>query len=397
MKISDSPRPKRKEYSGPAILALGFRPFFLAAGLWAPIGLILSLAMMAGLIPTPAPFDPLSWHIHEMMFGYVIAAIAGFLLTAIPNWTGRLPVQGNSLLGLAAIWMTGRLAMGFAGQIGGAAAAVLDVAFTVTIAAVAAREVYAGRNWRNFPIIGAILLLTAANVVMHLEANGILATDMLGARMAIAIVAALITLVGGRIIPSFTRNWLVKRDAAHLPAPFGIIDRITILVTIAALLLWVALPDEVATAVAAGLAAVMNALRLARWQGLATLSDALVWVLHLGYLWLPVGLGLMAAGHWWPAIPATGAIHALTVGLFGTMTLAVMSRATMGHTGRALHAPVALTLAFILVSVAATLRISATLWPEYYATLLAAAELSWIGAFILFIAVCGPMMIRPGR
>jgi uncharacterized protein involved in response to NO len=201
----------------------------------------------------------------------------------------------------------------------------------------------------------------------------------------------LITLIGGRIIPSFTRNWLVKRNAAALPASFGGFDRAALGITLAALGAWAVAPDTTVAASLVALAAAANLVRLMRWQGFATRSEPLLWVLHLGYLWIPVGLALLAASHWWPSISSTAALHALTAGAFGTMTLAVMSRATLGHTGRALTAGPGLATAFVLVTCAALARVLASLFDAATHPMVTIAAASWIAAFLCYLMVCGPM------
>jgi uncharacterized protein involved in response to NO len=212
-------------------------------------------------------------------------------------------------------------------------------------------------------------------------------------RLPLAVIVALISLVGGRIVPSFTRNWLKKRGLTSLPASFGALDRITLAITILALGLWVAAPDGPVAAAFLVLAGLANLGRLGRWHGWRTGAEALVWVLHLGYLWIPAGLLLLGLSHWWPALPPGGALHALTAGAMGTMTLAVMSRATLGHTGRDLHAGTALTAAYMLVSLAAGARILAAMWDGAGQSLLWIAAAFWITAFGIFVTICGPMLV----
>ena len=393
MKPEHVPIPRHRSATGPAILSMGFRPFFLLAGLWAAAGLALSIVAMLGPVTLPTAFDPVTWHLHEMLFGYVAATLTGFLLTAIPNWTGNLPLQGPPLAGLALLWIAGRAAIATSAVIGAEAAAVVDTAFLAAVVALTGREVIAGRNWRNLPVIVAVCLFLAGNMLVHAEAYGAIDAGGAGGRLSIAVIVALIALVGGRITPSFTRNWLVKRGENDLPASFGGLDKVALATTVAALALWIVLPDSNVTAASIALAACATAVRLARWRGHATGAEALVWVLHLGYAWVPVGLGLLALSHWWEALPQSAALHALTVGAVGTMTLAVMSRATMGHTGRDLHAGPALTIAYPLVSVAALARIASALWADAMLPLLWLAAAAWIAAFAIYLVVCGPMLL----
>lgn len=388
---------------GPAILAQGFRPFFLAAGLWAIVALGLSFAMIRGDISLPTAFDPISWHIHELLFGYVAASVAGFLLTAIPNWTGRLPLHGRPLLVLALLWLAGRVAVAFSLHTGLWLAAAFDLAFLAALVAAAGREVIVGRNWRNLPVILIVSLLLLANALFHAEALELIATDGLGRRLAIAVFIMLISLIGGRVVPSFTRNWLVKQQATRLPAPLGGFDKAALVATALALVWWAVWPEGMPLALLLTIAAALQAARLSRWCGLAVWREPLLWVLHLGYAWIPVGLGLLAYAHWdsagwvwaWPGA-RTAAFHALTVGAMATMTLAVMSRAILGHTGRPLWAGRGLTACYGLVTTAVLLRLGATVWDGAQSELLLGAAAAWIGAFALFLGVCGPMLVRRG-
>jgi uncharacterized protein involved in response to NO len=275
--------------------------------------------------------------------------------------------------------------------IGAGPAAVIDLSFLAGLIAVCLREILTGKNWRNLPIIALLSVFLVTNGLMHAAVLGLIDDDGPARRLAIGVVIVLIALIGGRIIPSFTRNWLVKREAERLPASFGRFDRVTLLTTGLALIAWVAAPDWLGTGVALAIASALTLARLARWRGWATVSESLLWVLHLGHLWVAIGLGLLAISVFWPEIPRTGALHALTAGAIGTMTLAVMSRASMGHAGRELHAGPGLTVSFVLVSLAAVLRILSPVFPGAYVTLLVIATVAWVGAFGLYLVVCCPM------
>ena len=388
----DPATPAAPAYCGPVLLARGLRPFFLLAGIWAPLALALSVAAMQGWIALPTAFDAVGWHYHEMLFGYVAAAMAGFILTAIPNWTGRPPLRGAPLAGLALLWLGGRVAVATS-EIIGAWAAAIDLSFLLALACVALSGIVAGRNWRNLPIVLAIALFLAGNALAHAEAVGLADTGALARRFAIAVVVLLIALIGGRVTPSFTRNWLAKRDSAALPPELGRFDGITLAVTALALATWCALPETDLAGGLTALAAALNLARLARWRGVATAAEPLLWALHVAYLWIPLGLALLAASQWWPAVSPTAALHALTVGAMGTMTLAVMSRAILGHTGRPLTAGPGLTAVYLLVTVAALARVFATLWSDSGAALLTIAAVAWVAAFAIFLTVCGPMLL----
>lgn len=390
--------PRARGYDGHPFLSAGFRPFFACAGLWAIMALALSLAMMLGRPALATAYDARAWHFHELLFGYLAAAVAGFLLTAIPNWTGRLPLRGGPLLGLVLVWCAGRFGMLAAAWLGPAAAALLDLAFLPALAAAALREILAGRNWRNLPIVLLVALLALANGLFHAEALGFADSGAAAFRLGLGTMLLLVALIGGRIIPSFTGNWLRKRGAAALPAGFGRFDRLTLIATLAALGLWAAVPQSGLLAGAAALAAALNLARWLRWRGHLSLAEPLLWVLHLAYLWIAVGFALLAAA---AARAAPGlqeaAIHAWTVGALATMTLAVMSRAILGHTGRSVTAGPGLTAVFALITLAAAARLLAVLWPASYEALLYVSAAAWIGAFALFLALCGPILLRPKR
>ena len=384
-----TPIPRYREQAGPALFDQGFRPFFLLAAIWAPVALVLWLSMLAGALELPTAFDPVAWHVHEMLFGFVAAAIGGFLLTAIPNWTGRLPLQGLPLAALVSVWLAGRIAVALSAWIGAAAAAAIDIAFLAGFAAVAAREIVTGRNWRNLPVLTVLLLLTAANALFHLGKTE------LAEHATISIVVALIALIGGRVVPSFTRNWLARRGATRLPAPQGRLDTAAMAVTITALAAWTAVGDHPLVAVSLGLAAAALAVRLARWHGLSTGAEPLVWVLHLGYLWLPAGLALLAVSMLSPALPESTALHALTAGAMATTILAMMTRTTRGHTGRPLAATPATTAIYLLITVAAAARLASGLADDAGITLLYGSAAAWVAAFALFLLAYGPMLLRP--
>lgn len=385
--------PRYRAWTGPAVLSAGFRPFFLIVGLWGAIDIPVWLATVTGYLTIPTAFGPAVWHAHEMLFGFVQAAIAGFLLTAVPNWTGRMPINGWGLATLAGLLVTGRVAVAFSDVIGPGLAAVIDIAFPVALAAALGREIVAGRNWRNLPMLVILGVLAVANVLTHLQALGFAPTAELGLRLAIGIILMLIGLVGGRIIPSFTRNWLVKRGEKRLPAPAGRFDQAVMAVTGVALAAWVVAPDWIGVAPLMALAAIATAARLARWRGQLTGAEPLVWILHLGFAWLAVGYALMALTPVLGLVP-TAALHALTGGAMTTMIVAVSTRATRGHTGRALTAKGATTVVYALVTLAALLRVAAGLGAPYIPTLTAAA-VAWAAAFVLFVILYAPMLLMP--
>ena len=380
---------RRRDYAGPALFSYGFRPFFLAAGLWAAFGILLWLPQYLGALTLPTYFGALDWHIHEMLYGYAAATVAGFLLTAIPNWTGRLPVSGWPLAALALLWLAGRAAILCSAIIGGLAAAVIDVSFLAALAAVAAREIIAGKNWRNLRVLVVLGLLIAANIVFHAEVLLTGAANY-GIRIALAAIILLISLIGGRIVPSFTGNWLARNNPGRRPVPFARFDMATIAVSALALIAWIAVP---AHSVSGGLllaAGCLQAARLARWAGDRVFADRLVLVLHVGYAFVPVGFLLIGASVFASAVPVSAGIHAWTTGAIGLMPLAVMTRATLGHTGRPLQAGFGTQAIYALVLVASLLRIAAAFVPSM--VLLEAAGVAWISGFTLFVLLYGPLL-----
>ncbi len=387
-----TPTPRGLATSGPALLSYGFRPFFLGAGVWAVLAMVLWIGALALGWPIGGSYGAANWHAHEMLFGYATAALGGFMLTAIPNWTGRLPVSGPPLLLLVIAWLAGRLALLVPDLMGPTAAALIDALFLPGLAFVAGREIFAGRNWKNLKILGALLALSLANIGFHVTVLAGLDTAY-GYRLALGVLVMLIALVGGRIVPSFTRNWLA-RARRKLPAPFDGIDRLALGATGGALAAWVIWPEHVAIALLCALAALLQGWRLWRWQGWGARDDMLVAILHVGYGFVPLGLaGLAAAGL--GLLSLVSALHLLTVGAIGCMTLAVMSRATLGHTGRPLHASRRTIIAYAALVVAALARPLAETLSGLYLEILSLSALLWIAAFALFLAEYGPMLLGP--
>src|ERR1035441_4227515 len=215
-----NPVPRLRDSRGPALLSYGFRPFFLFGAIYAGLAILAWLPMFNGELALSTAFGPVDWHVHEMLYGYLPAVVTGFLLTAIPNWTGRLPLQGMLLLVLVAVWLAGRVVVTFSAEIGWLSAAIIDGSFLILVVAATAREIVAGNNWRNLRVVVMVTLLLAGNIAFHLEAhfNG---SAEYGARIGIAAIVLLLAVIGGRIIPSFTRNWLPRENPGRLPVSFG--------------------------------------------------------------------------------------------------------------------------------------------------------------------------------
>jgi uncharacterized protein involved in response to NO len=388
-----SPIPRLRDYRGPALFSYGFRPFFLFGAIFAGAAMLLWLPVFNGEITFSSVFAARDWHVHEMLFGFLPAILTGFLLTAIPNWTGSLPIQGTPLIALLATWMAGRVAVAFSATIGWIATAAIDSTFLLLVAAIAAREIVAGRNWSNLKIVGIATLLALANVLFHLEAHFHGAADY-AIRFGIGVAVVMISFIAGRIIPSFTRNWLARQSAGRMPATFGRFDIITIATSAIALAAWVAAPFAPATGAALVAAGLAQTARLARWAGERTVANPLLLILHVGYAFIPAGFFLVAATAFGVAPPSAG-IHAWTAGAIGTMTLAVMTRASLGHTGHALSASRGTQIIYAAIVLGALLRLAAALLPGWSEPLLSVAAVSWGGAFLGFGALYGRILCSP--
>lgn len=387
------PVPRGIARGGPPVLSYGFRPFFLLAGLFAIVAMVAWVGALTAGWEVGGAYGMLNWHAHEMLFGYTSAALAGYMLTAIPNWTGRLPVSGLPLLGLVIVWLMGRLAMAAPGIIGLPLSMLIDASFLPLMATVAGVEIIAGKNWKNLKILAGLIALSLANIGFHVSV-AYNAGSLEASRAGVAIYVMLIAVVGGRIVPSFTRNWLARAGSAKLPASFGRFDVVAVLWLLLALALWVALPDTLVTAAVATVAALLHAFRLARWRGARTIGEPLLVALHVGYAFVPLGmLSVAMASVGW--IANASALHILTVGAIGGMTLAVMTRASLGHTGRALTASAATSIAYLALALSAVLRPFAELIPTQYHVLLSLSGGCWLIAFGLFVLEFGPMLVSP--
>jgi uncharacterized protein involved in response to NO len=384
-----------RAWRGPAVFSYGFRPFFLLAGLWAAGAMLGWAGWLAGVVSLGGPFSPLEWHVHALLFGYVPAVVAGFLLTAVPNWTGRLPVVGWPLALLAGVWMAGRVTTTVPLGLPAWAVALADLAFLAAFAGLIAREIVAGRNWRNLKVLVPLVLLASAQAIFHVEAAaGGMAAQGMGMRAGLAATIFLILLIGGRIVPSFTRNWLARQQPGPLPAGISAIDAVGLSVAGAALAFWVALPVEVVTGVLALAAGVLNLARLARWQGWRTGAEPLVTILHLAWAFAPLGLLLLGAGLLAPTlVPMAVVLHCWTVGAIAGMTLAVMTRATLGHSGQALQAGGWTVAIYVLIIGSALTRMAAAYVPDPW--VMQASALAWVAAFAVFSLRYGPLLLGP--
>ena len=377
-----------------AFLSYGFRPFFFGGALWAACAMPLWIALTMGYVKFAVSYGAVAWHAHEFLFGYVTAIIAGFLLTAVPNWTERPPVRGGTLLFLFALWVAGRIALLAIDWIGFLPAIMIDSLFLPALAAVVFREIIAAGDRRNVKVAIILLVLAIVNILFHFE---VLLSGMAGytLRTGLSAIIGLIILIGGRIIPSFTRNWLIKRTSSRLPASSSRYDIMAVSGGVLALVLWIAMPHASATAIALLAAGLLHSIRVSRWTGLSTWREPLVLILHVGYAFVPLGFMLVASAVLWPSIvPAGGALHAWTAGTIGVMTLAVMTRVSLGHSGRALTAKRSTQAIYIAIIFVAISRIAAPFLGNYSLAILTLAGAGWTLAFLGFVVVYGPILLR---
>lgn len=378
----------QKPFGGPAIFSYGFRPFFLAAAVFATGVIPAWMLIFSGELDFRSTFAPVDWHIHEMLFGYAAAVVAGFLFTAIPNWTGRMPKRGWSLAGLLSLWMLGRIAMSGGFGVSELVVMLLDCAFLSAIVVMICIEVVAGKNWRNLMVVVPVSLLLLSNVLYHAEVQQTGSGDF-GRRMSIFVVLFLITLIGGRVIPSFTRNWLVKSGSEIRPVPFNRFDAVCLLSGALAMAMWVLWPEAWVSRLLLVLAAMLHLVRLSRWRGIAVWRSPLLLMLHVAYAFLPAGLLALALGN------VSVGMHLLGIGAIGGMTMAVMMRAAMGHTGRDLVAGKALSIAFVLVVLTAIMRGFFGNTDIFGVSGLWIAAALWSMGFAVFVVQVGPWLLRP--
>lgn len=375
------------------VFAYGFRPFFLLAGLHAALSLVAWVGVLQGWLAAPGGWPPATLHAHEMIFGFATAALAGFMLTAVPSWTKAGPVRGWRLAALVLVWLGGRAAA--ASDADPAVYAALDLAFLPGLAACVAPGILRASSKRNAVLLVILAVIWVANTGCHAAVLGAgFVSARWGLEFGLALFVLLIALIGGRIVPPFTIGGTRMAGRPVEIAAVPGLDR-AVMVTTAA---WAAslaldLPDA-AVAVAAALAAAANAARFLRWHTFATLRIPLVWILHVGYAWLVFGLAAAAgaaAGLW----PKAAALHALGAGAVATMILAIMSRAALGHTGRKLEAASLTTAAYVLVTLGAAARVIASLIETDTQRLVAGAGLAWAAGFLLYLVVYVPILLRP--
>ncbi|MBV6422617.1 MAG: hypothetical protein NAOJABEB_00400 [Steroidobacteraceae bacterium] len=375
--------------------AYGFRPFFLAAGLFAIIAIAAWVWIYATGATPLGELAPFLWHGHEMLYGFIGAAIAGFLLTAVPSWTGTRGFAGTPLVALTLLWLAGRIAFACAAGVPPAVLVICELSFMPLLAFLIGRTLLRTRN-RNFPMLIIITVLWAIDawyLYAIVAGDGALASRAL--RVGIDVVLLLITVIGGRIVPNFTASALRQRGVPVAITSRPLVERVTIGAMALAVGVDAVAPMHWIAAAVAGVAALAQAVRLSGWRSLKTLSDPIVWVLHAAYAWLPIGLALKAAFLGFGASWAFQWQHALTIGAAATMIMAVTTRASLGHTGRPLVVSRSIGFAYLLLLLAAAVRVfGPTLMPTDYLATIEAAALLWIAAFAIYVFVYAPILTR---
>jgi uncharacterized protein involved in response to NO len=381
-----------------APLAYGFRPFFLLAALYAALAIPVYLAWLEGFGDAPQRMPVVVWHAHEMLFGFAVAALGGFLLTAVPNWTGAPAVAGKRLGVLVALWLLGRAAMCLMDALPWQVVAAADLVFLPALASTVAPALIKANNRRNYVFFVLIALLTAANALVHLDAGGVLDEGRRGLFLALDVLLLMITVVSGRIVPAFTGTFLrVRRPGSTGIAPWPTLERLCIasMAVVAAADLALGNEDPI-VGYACLIAAALLAVRLARWRTASTIGTPILFILHGGVIWLVLGLAGRGLALTAGALPPIAAVHLLTMGAIGTMIMGVMSRAALGHTGRDMKAPPVMVIAYVLLGLAVAARLTGVLLAGDLAShLLICAGILWTAAFGLFAAALAPMVLLP--
>lgn len=385
---------------GPIVFSAAFRIFFLLAGLHATLAVALWalwLAAPGGAALGPA-MHPVGWHAHEMLFGFTVAAAAGFLLTAVPHWTGCAEPGRGTVMLLAGLWLAGRIGLWAAGLLPEWLVAAVDLAFLPVLIGVLARALLPTRKPRNQVFLPLLMVWWLCALLSHLEFMGIAATGTYGRRLAIDVAAVMMVLIGGRIVPTFTRTWMQAHGRPDSVRQDGALEKVAVGLALLMLILHALAAWWWLTGIVALLAGVAVLWRLSHWNGMATLGEPILFVLHVGYGWIGLAFLTEAAAHLFDWLPPTTAWHAMTVGAVGTLTLAVMSRAALGHSGRVIVAAPLTSLAYLLVGMAALVRVfGPALKPGAYLGLMVSSGVLWSLAFLCFLVVYAPILTRPRR
>jgi len=373
-----------------------FRPFFLLAGLWAILAVVRWMLILNGVASPPFGTNPVYWHGHEMIVGFALAVVAGFVLSAVATWTGRPAINGSAVVWLVVSWLLGRLAIYYTGAMPVFVTALLDMLFPVTLSLLIGREVFGARNKRNYKVVAITVVLAAVNLLYHLGVAGIIeGADYIAIYLLIHGIIMLVALIGGRVVPSFTANWLRGQGVTDLPKINENIDRMAITVTILVGLAVIFFPDRIVIAYLAASAAVLHGVRVAQWRGLQTTRNPLLFVMHVAYWWLPIGYTMMSLASFGWAFTPTAALHALTMGGIGGMIMAMITRVPLGHTGRALHASRLIVAAYAVLMLAVVVRVLSPWNADSYLAGLNLAAAGWCLAFAIFLWVYWPVLTQP--
>ena len=376
----------------PVLLSYAFRPFFLLAGMFAILVVLLWVMTLQG--SGLAGISPL-WHSHELLMGFAMAAVAGFSLTAVANWTSRPAIHGTPLAWLVLLWMAGRFAMMLSTSLPAGLVAMLDMLFPVLLCILLGREIIAGNSKRNYVLILIFGIIALFNGLFHLGTSQVLpGVERPAVYLLIHSVLVLVAIIAARIVPVFTGNWLRQQGRSRLPVTSILLDRLALWLTIAVGLAASLLPTHAVTGALALAAALVHGFRLSRWCGFSTISNPLLFVLHVAYAWLPLGYALLACSVFGWLFTPTAALHALTMGAIGTMVLAVSSRVALGHTGRPLQAARATVLAYWVLMIAVLIRVLGPMTGEHYLLMINLSALGWVSAFAIFLWVYGPILAR---
>ncbi|QPJ62058.1 MAG: NnrS family protein [Candidatus Nitronauta litoralis] len=371
----------------------GFRPFFFSAALFAGTAIPVWAIILSGANSAEFLYGPREWHVHEMVFGFLSAIIAGFLFTAMPNWTDRPPVKGKLLIVFWGLWLAGRLVIAKP-WLPDMVCVLVDVLFLIGVAGIVWREIAIGKAWDRSPIGVLISLYALANILFHGLALSDSSTE-LAERMGLTIIILLLSLIGGKVTPGFTEDFLEDHNLPQRPPDFSGIDKATILLTLIAGISWIVQPLTHTTGWLLLTAGIMHLIRLSRWYGWRTWREPLVLILHVGYGWLAMALIILGAAALGVGFYLGEAIHALTTGAIGSMTLAIMTRASLGHTGRPKYAGPGTIMMYSLVNLGALLRVfgPATPIPTFFVYNFSA--MAWSGGYLLFAIIYGKFLLSP--
>ncbi len=373
------------------LLSIGFRPFFLLAGLAGVILLFIWGGFIRHGIFPDNYYSPIGWHAHEMLFGYAVAVLSGFLLTAIKNWTGMETATGNKLAFLALVWLLGRLAPFADDLLANWVIALADLLFLPLLIAYLAVPLWRQRKIKNLPILLLLFFMFLANLLFHLDILGIAPNSTTKALyFMVGITMVFIAIIAGRVVPFFIRGGLSGAN----PISWPVVDKVSLFSIVGLMILKPFYPETIAYPLCLALAAVANTTRIIGWYCKGVIKVPLLWVLLAGYSWMIIGITLELLAIYGLALPQL-ALHSITVGAIGVITLGMMSRVALGHTGRSLMASKSVTIAFVIINLAVFFRVIVPLFfPSLYGDCLAMASGLWVLAFLIFVVYYTPILLR---